>query len=114
MPEPVPTPTAAQILDLSLIIRESYDDTATAINADSVQAVSNAKWAKALTSITAWNLQYALGKQQKKKVGPIEWYAGTVSTPLDFVNSLRLMYGFEALTTLSTQLLEISSLEWFG
>ena len=114
MPEPVPEPTAAQIVTVSDIVMETTDSVTTAVAADSSQDISNAKWAATLLNITTWNEGLWDDGGNVKKVGSIEFFEpGSASTRLDFRNMIRRRYGYSELLSEQNAFV-ISSLRWFG
>ena len=114
MPTPSPAPTEAELVEAAEIMAVSYDDAAALVSADSVQAVSDAKWAKALEYIEAWP-KVRDASNKIKRVGSIEFFEGRAGiVRLDFRNKLRALYGLDLL---SSELYGVqpafTSLTWF-
>lgn len=116
MPQPNPTPTAEQLVIVSEITLLDYDTCATMVAADSLQAVSDAKWTRTLEDIAAWPDFVGEGGDLKR-VGSIEFFESAASeNRLDFRNKIRARYGQDLLVTETpTQDLKygISSQQWF-
>jgi hypothetical protein len=99
MPQPVPTPTAEQLVIVAEITLLDYDTVATMVAADSDQLVSNAKWARTLTDIANWPSVESEGGDLKK-VGSIEFFETAAGeTRLDFRNKVRARYNQPLLTS---------------
>lgn len=117
MPTPVPTPTEAQILTTSEIARVSYEDADTMISADSVQAVSNAKWAATLLDVASWTTG-GVGRDagDVKRVDQIEFFeSGAVNARLAIINAVRMRYGLSRLDSEAAQSqVTLASLNWIG
>ncbi|MEO5859174.1 MAG: hypothetical protein ABIR33_09525 [Pyrinomonadaceae bacterium] len=100
MPEPVPTPTASQIVTVAEIAMVTVALVITAIAADSDQDISDAKWAKTLTDIALWDGGVSTDAGDVKRVDVIEFFEGSnVNARLNIRNRIRARYGFDLLTT---------------
>jgi hypothetical protein len=99
MPEPVPTPTAEEIVTVAEIAMLASAAAAAMIAADEDQGISDAKWARTLEDIDLWpDIRDEAG--DIKKVGPIEFFEGTGGmTRLSFRNMIRVRYGQTVLTS---------------
>jgi hypothetical protein len=101
MPEPVPTPTAAQIVDLSDILSLSITATSEAVAADESQEISNAKWAKTLADLTTYATLYG-DAGDIKRVGTIEFFENKAQVQLlRIINGIRRRYGVTELDSLT-------------
>jgi hypothetical protein len=115
MPTPVPTPTPAQIVTLADIVMETTDSVTTAIAADSVQDISNAKWAQTESDIAAWSTTYKTGKRPLKRAGNVEFYQSSISeSRLEFRNTIRRRYGYEDLISETAAIGTVRGIPWFG
>jgi hypothetical protein len=113
MAEPVPEPTAAQLVTVAEIMMEDADEVLDLVSQDS-QAISNAKWALTLADITTWT-SLVDEANDVKRVGSIEFFENNIEiSRLAFRNKVRLRYGLDALPTETGQFLTaVTSLEWF-
>jgi len=93
MPTPSPAPTPGEIVIVAEIMMVTPDVATQAIESDSTQNVSDAKWALTLDDVGKWdNIKNESG--DVKKVGSIEFFENkNFSTRLDFRNNLRARYG---------------------
>jgi hypothetical protein len=93
MPEPVPAPTAEQLVIVAEITMLPVSTVTLMVSADDDQDVSNAKWARTIEDIEAWPaIRDETG--EIKRVGSIEFFEGMgVLTRLDFRNRIRSRYG---------------------
>lgn len=114
-------PTKDQIIQLSLIVMLSTDETEEMISSPDTLDWSNAKWAIVLSMLTQWpSYRGRGGEGDIKKVGPIEFFKkddGSGSR-LSFRNEIRAMYGWELLVTedpggVETGVGAIASGKWF-
>jgi hypothetical protein len=115
MPEPVPTPTALQIVTVAEIAMVTVDEVRTMIAADDDQDISDAKWSLTLVQIDEWG-DIGSDPGDIKKIDTIEFFEGvTGEGRLDFRNTLRLRYGLCALITENPaeSNLSVRSLRWF-
>jgi hypothetical protein len=92
MPEPIPTPTAAEIesvVDITMLSTAAV----TAMIAAYDQDIADAKWAATLEDIALWpDIRDEAG--DIKKVGSIEFFeASSWNTRLGFRNRIRARYG---------------------
>lgn len=116
MPTPDPTPTPAQIVTVAEIAMVSVEEITTAISADTDQDISDAKWAKTLTDIEAWEGGVDREAGDVKRVGQIEFFeGGAANARLEIRNAVRMRYGFGYMTSEAAEQASVNmaSLEWF-
>lgn len=115
MPEPVPAPTAEELVIVAEVAMLPYSDVESMVSADSDQDVSDAKWARTLEDIDTWtDVRDEAG--DIKRVGSIEFFEG-IGTRLDFRNRIRSRYGQTLLISererVGLTAFDVSSLPWF-
>lgn len=97
MPEPVPSPTEAQIVTVAEITMLSTATVAAMIAANEDQGIVDAQWARTLEDLDLWpDLRDEAG--DLKRVGSIEFFENAaISSRLAFRNAIRNRYGQTAL-----------------
>ena len=96
MPEPVPSPTPAEIETVAEMTLLSTD-VVTAMVANYEQEIADAKWALTLDDILDWD-SLRNKKGDIKKVGSIEFFeGGHGGLRLRMMNRVRARYGYQAL-----------------
>jgi hypothetical protein len=113
MAEPVPEPTATQLVTVAEIMMVDADEVLDLVSADS-QLISNAKWALTLADITTWT-SLVDEANDVKRVGSIEFFENNIGVSrLAFRNKLRQRYGLDLLMVETGSFLTaVTSLEWF-
>ena len=94
MPEPVPTPEAAEIesvVDMTMLSTAAV----TAMIANYDQEIADAKWARTLEDVEAWDA-LKNKKWNIKRVGSIEFFEGD-GLLLKLINRIRARYGYPVL-----------------
>lgn len=117
MPTPSPAPTPAEIVTVAEIAMVSYDDAETMISADSVQAVSDAKWAKTLLDIGTWEGGVDRDAGDVKRVDQIEFFeGGAANARLEIRNAVRMRYGLPWMSSEAAEQsgVTLASLNWIS
>lgn len=115
MPEPVPTPTALQLVTVAEIAMVTVEEAQSMIAADASQDISNAKWSLTLNQIDEW-ADLGSDPGDIKRIDSIEFFEGASGKGrLDFRNTLRQRYGLCPLRTENPaqSSLNVRSLKWF-
>lgn len=117
MPEPVPAPTAAQIVTVAEIAMVSTDEVVTMISANSSQDIVDAQWAATLLDIASWTTG-GVGRDagDVKRVDQIEFFeSGAVNARLEIRNAVRMRYGLPRLESESSaSAVTLASLNWIS
>lgn len=117
MPEPVPAPTAPQIVTVAEIAMVSVDEVQTMISANASQDIVDAQWAATLLDIASWTTG-GIGRDagDVKRVDQIEFFEGGASNArLEIRNAVRMRYGLPRLEDESAvNAVPISSLNWIS
>lgn len=108
MPEPVPAPTAEQIVTVAEITMVTTSAVEAAIALDD-QDIADAKWARTLEDIDSWpDIRDEAG--DLKRVGTLEFFEGAaITTRLGFRNRIRARYGLPLLLSESGRVISETS-----